>query len=153
MSRFKILSIYSLFTKFQELFNIHNPNKLSQHHSNILVYKFYLNLVLCIILFFIYSQFYSPITRKRRGAIRARLGVADHRSTTFRWGNPFSAFPSSTTNELAGLFRTIHYAERQPKKLWISIFKSLVWPDSELNSGVYQSRSSCSIHSAIRSVN
>ena len=24
-------------TKFQELFNIHNPNKLSQHHRNILV--------------------------------------------------------------------------------------------------------------------
>ena len=27
---------------------------------------------------FIYSQFYPPITRKRRGATRARLGVADH---------------------------------------------------------------------------
>ena len=26
-----------LITKFQELFNIHNPNKLSQHHRNILV--------------------------------------------------------------------------------------------------------------------
>ena len=24
-------------TKFQELFNMHNPNKLSQHHRNILV--------------------------------------------------------------------------------------------------------------------
>ena len=43
---------------------------------------------LFIYLFFIYSQFYSPIMKKRRGAIRARLRVADHRSTTPRWGNP-----------------------------------------------------------------
>ena len=33
----------------------------------------------------IYSHFYLPITRKRRGA---RLGVADHLSTTLKWGNP-----------------------------------------------------------------
>ena len=29
--------------------------------------------------------------KKRRGAIRARLGVVDHRSTTPRWGNPVSS--------------------------------------------------------------
>ena len=42
--------------------------------------------------------------KKRRGAIRARLGVADHRSTTPDGVIPFSAFPNSTTSELAACF-------------------------------------------------
>ena len=33
-----------------------------------------------------YWHIYPPITRKRRGAVRARLGVAGHLSTTLRWG-------------------------------------------------------------------
>ena len=31
------LCVLKWYTKFQELFNIHNPNRLSQHHKNILV--------------------------------------------------------------------------------------------------------------------
>ena len=39
-------------------------------------------------LFIYYWHIYPPITRKRRSAVRARLGVAGHLSTTLRWGNP-----------------------------------------------------------------
>ena len=35
-----------------------------------------------------YWHIYPPITRKRQSAVRARLGVAGHLSTTPRWGNP-----------------------------------------------------------------
>ena len=35
-----------------------------------------------------YWYIYPPITRKRQSAVRARLGVASHLSTTLRWGNP-----------------------------------------------------------------
>ena len=38
--------------------------------------------------FYYYLHFYPPITRKRRSAIRARLGVAGHLSATLGWGNP-----------------------------------------------------------------
>ena len=38
-------------------------------------------------LFFYYWRIYPTITRKRRIAVRARLGVASHLSTTLRWGN------------------------------------------------------------------
>ena len=40
-------------------------------------------------------------------AIRARLGVASHLSSTPRWGIPLSALPNSTTSKLAGLFFTL----------------------------------------------
>ena len=40
-------------------------------------------------------------------AIRARLGVARHMSTTPRWGIPLSAFPNGTTGKLFGLFSTL----------------------------------------------
>ena len=55
--------------------------------------------------------------KKRRGAIRARLGVADHRSTTPRWGNPVQCLSQQHNKRTCRLFRAIHYAERQPKKL------------------------------------
>ena len=35
----------------------------------------------------------TTITRKRRNAVRARLGVAGHLSTTLRWGNPVKCLP------------------------------------------------------------
>ena len=41
-----------------------------------------------IIIIYYYWHIYPPITRKRRSAVRARLGVAGHLSTTLRWGNP-----------------------------------------------------------------
>ena len=43
---------------------------------------------------FVYWLIYPPVTRKRPSAIRARLGVAGHLSTTLRWGIPLSAFIS-----------------------------------------------------------
>ena len=36
--------------------------------------------------YYYYWHIYPPITRKRRSAIRACLGVASHLSTTLRWG-------------------------------------------------------------------
>ena len=39
-----------------------------------------------------YWHIYPPITRKRRSAVRARLGVAGRLSTTLRWGNPVKCF-------------------------------------------------------------
>ena len=40
-------------------------------------------------------------------AVRARLGVAGHLSTTLRWGIPLGAFPNGTTSELAGLLHAV----------------------------------------------
>ena len=72
------------------------------------------------IYFFIYSHFYLSITRKRRGAIQACLGVADHLSTIHSdEGIPFSVFPSDTTSELNCRLasHSLFYAERQAGKL------------------------------------
>ena len=40
-------------------------------------------------------------------AIRARLGVARHLSTTPWWGNPAKCLPNCATSKLAGLFSTL----------------------------------------------
>ena len=46
--------------------------------------------------FYYYWHIYPPITRKRRSAVRARLGVAGYLSTTLRWGNPAKClFPTA----------------------------------------------------------
>ena len=69
-------------------------------------------------LLFIYWHIYPPITKKRRSAVRARLGVADHLPTTLRWGNPIKCLSQRTTSVLAGLFSHCPFnAERQAKKL------------------------------------
>ena len=54
-----------------------------------------------------YWHIYSPTRRKRRSAVRARLGVAGHLSTTLRWGIPLSAFPNGTTSKLADFLHTV----------------------------------------------
>ena len=55
--------------------------------------------------YFVFSCIFILLSRKSdQCAIRARLGVASHLSTTPRWGNPLSAFPNGTTSKLAGLF-------------------------------------------------
>ena len=40
-------------------------------------------------------------------AVRARLGVASHLSTTPRWGIPLSAFSNGTTSKIADLFSAL----------------------------------------------
>ena len=54
-----------------------------------------------------YWHIYPPIPRKRRSAVRARLGVAGHLTTTLRWGIPLSAFPNGTTSKLAGFLHIV----------------------------------------------
>ena len=57
---------------------------------------------------FLFSCIFILLSRESdQCAIRARLGVAGHLSTTPRWGIPLSAFPNSTTSKLAGLFSTL----------------------------------------------
>ena len=43
-----------------------------------------------------YWHIYPPITRKQRSAVRARLEVAGHLSTTLKWGSPVKClFPTA----------------------------------------------------------
>ena len=68
--------------------------------------------------YYYYSHIYPPTTRKRRSAVRARLGVADHLSTTLRWGNPVKCLSRRHNKQTCQL--SPHgplNAERQPGKL------------------------------------
>ena len=62
---------------------------------------------------FLHTVFFTiiifSIMRKRRSAIRVRLGVDGHLSTTHTWGNPvcLSAFTNDTTSELVGFLHTV----------------------------------------------
>ena len=53
--------------------------------------------------YYYYWHIYPPITRKQRSAVRARLGVAGHLSTTLRWGNPVKL----QRKKLAGFLHTV----------------------------------------------
>ena len=57
---------------------------------------------------YLFSCIFILLSRESdQSAMRARLGVASHLSTTPRWGIPLSAFPNGTTSKLAGLFSTL----------------------------------------------
>ena len=95
--------------------------------------------------FYYYWHIYPPITRKRRSAVRARLGVASHLSTTLRWGIPLSAFFNGTTSKLPA-FSTLSL------KCWTSSreagntnFKDIGLTRLGIELQVYRSRSRRSI--------
>ena len=58
--------------------------------------------------FYVFSNIFILLSRESdQCAIRARLGVTGHLSTTPRWGNPAKCFSNGTTNKLAGLFSAL----------------------------------------------
>ena len=83
---------------------------------------------------YVHLHFYPPITRKQRIAVRARVGVADNLSNPRSWGNPVKYHFQQHNKRTCRLATHCPFsAESQAGKLWIPIFTSLVWPDSELN--------------------
>ena len=96
----------------------------------------------------IYWHIYPPVTRKRRCAVRARLGVAGHLSTTLRWGIPLSAFSKGTTSKLADLFHTVLLMLNVKQEAVNTNFQVIRLTRLVIKLQVYRSRSRRSIHSA-----
>ena len=110
------------------------PN-VSQQNS---VYWCKLNCFACYAFFVFCGIFIFLLQESDQRAIRARLGVAGHLSTTPRWGNPTKCLSQwhNKYNLPAGSPQCPFNAcspHRQAGKLWIPILKSLVWPESESN--------------------
>ena len=117
--------------------------------------KLFVKMKICVTFFFnfYYWHIYSPLTRKRRSAVRARLGVAGHLSTTLRWGNSVKCLSQRHNKQTCRLSPLCPLnGERQAGKLWIPIVKSLVWPDSESNPKSTDPEADALYHSAIWSV-
>ena len=65
--------------------------------------------------FYYYLHFHPPITRKRRSAIRARLGVL---STALGWGNPVKCLSQRHNKQTCQIAPHCPFnAERQAGKL------------------------------------
>ena len=73
-------------------------SSMIKHHS-------YVDDLASSFFYYYYWHIYPPITRKRRSAARARLGVAGHLSTTLRWGNPVKCLSQRHNN--AGFLHTV----------------------------------------------